>query len=75
MTLYRASGDYEKLAVATKTSWGPWLDRIADHFGVLSIAAFDSPKVRPFIRQWRNKYAETPRRLRKPSDKGRLNDA
>jgi integrase len=61
VTLYKASGDYEKLAIATKAGWGPWLDRIAGHFGTLSIAAFDTPKIRPFIRQWRNKYAETPR--------------
>ena len=38
----------------------PWLDRIAAYFD-LSIAAFDNPKVRPIIRQWRNKYADTPR--------------
>ena len=60
MTLYKASGDYQKLAVATKATWGPWLDRIADHF-TLSIAAFDNPRVRAIIRQWRNRYAETPR--------------
>jgi integrase len=36
------------------------LDRIAAYFE-LSIAAFDNPKVRPIIRQWRNKYADTPR--------------
>jgi integrase len=34
--------------------------RIAGYFD-LSIAAFDHPKVRPHIRQWRNKYAHTPR--------------
>ena len=61
MTLYKTSGDYQKLAISTKTSWGPWLDRIADYFGTLSIAAFDNPQVRPIIRQWRNRYAETPR--------------
>jgi integrase len=60
VTLYRASTEYEKLAVSTKTSWGPWLDRIADYFD-LSIAAFDNPRIRPIIRTWRNKYAKTPR--------------
>ena len=60
MTLYRASGDYQKLAASTKVQWGPWFDRIAAYFE-LSIAAFDNPKVRPIIRQWRNKYADTPR--------------
>ena len=61
VTLYRASADYQKLAPETKRHWGPWLDRVAIHFGTLSIAAFDNPKVRKSIRQWRNKYAETPR--------------
>jgi integrase len=60
VTLYRASADYAKLAASTKRQWGPWLDRIAACFD-LSIAAFDNPKVRPIIRQWRNKYADTPR--------------
>jgi integrase len=60
VTLYKASADYEKLAPSTKRQWGPWLDRIAGYFD-LSIAAFDHPKVRPHIRQWRNKYAHTPR--------------
>jgi hypothetical protein len=61
VTLYRASPDYQKLADETKRIWGAWLDRVATHFGGLSIAAFDNPKVRPIIRQWRNQYAETPR--------------
>jgi integrase len=61
VTLYKTSADYEKLAIATKASWGQWLDRVADHFGTLSIAAFDNPRLRPVIRQWRTKYASTPR--------------
>ena len=32
------------------------------YFGELSIAQFNRPeKIRPLIRQWRNKYADTPR--------------
>jgi integrase len=61
VTLYKASADYEKTAASTKRQWSRWLDRIAEHFGDLSIAAFDNPKVRKVIRQWRNKYADTPR--------------
>jgi hypothetical protein len=59
--LYKASAAYQELAPSTKRKWGPWLDRVATHFGTLSIAAFDNPKIRQTIRQWRNKYAETPR--------------
>jgi integrase len=62
VTLYKASDDYEKNARSTKAQWGPWLDRIADYFGDLSIAQFNRPeKIRPEIRQWRNRFAATPR--------------
>jgi integrase len=62
VTLYKASAGYQKLADSTKLHWGPWLDRIGEYFGPLSIAQFDRPeKIRPLIRQWRNKYADKPR--------------
>jgi integrase len=62
VTLYRASADFKNLAVSTKRNWGPWLDRIADYFGDLSIAQFDRPqKIRSIIRQWRNRFADKPR--------------
>ena len=62
VTLYRASADFKKLAVSTIRNWGPWLDRIVDYFGDLSIAQFDRPeKIRPIIRQWRNRFADKPR--------------
>ena len=51
----------KKLAPATKENWGPWLDRIAEYFG-LSIAQFERPeKIRPIVRKWRNRYADRPR--------------
>jgi integrase len=62
VTAFKASADYRNLAYTTKVQWSRWIDRIADHFGELRIAQFDRPeKIRPFIRKWRNKYAETPR--------------
>lgn len=58
---YKAS-DYRALAESTKANWGPWLDRISEHFGELRVAQFDRPeKIRPLIRKWRNNYAGTPR--------------
>jgi integrase len=59
---YKASADFKKLEESTKQQWGPWLDRISDYFGDLSIAQFDRPqKIRPKIRQWRNQWADKPR--------------
>lgn len=62
VTLYRASPDYKGLSDSTRKQWSRWLDRIADHFGTLSIAQFDRPeKIRPIIRQWRSKWEHHPR--------------
>jgi integrase len=59
---YKASRDYKKLADSTRVQWGKWLDRIAEHFGELSIAQFDRPeKIRPVIRRWRGQWDDTPR--------------
>ncbi|MET4283586.1 tyrosine-type recombinase/integrase [Bradyrhizobium sp. LA6.12] len=59
---YKRSRDYKKLAQSTRDQWGKWLDRIGEHFGDLRIVQFDRPeKIRPLIRKWRNRWAETPR--------------
>jgi integrase len=60
--LYKVNEAYTKLAKSTRKNWGPWLDRIADHFGDLSIAQFDrTQKIRPIIIRWRGQWADTPR--------------
>jgi integrase len=62
VVLYKSSSEYQQLAASTVRNWSPWLDRIAEHFGDLSIAQFDRPeKIRPIIRQWRSKWADRPR--------------
>ena len=62
VTLYRASPDFQKLADSTRRNWSPWLDRIAEYFGGLSIAQFDRPeRIRPVIRRWRHGFADKPR--------------
>ena len=62
VVLYKASGEYEKLAASTKRNWAPWLDRIGGYFGDLQVAQFDRPeKIRPVIRQWRNRWVDKPR--------------
>jgi integrase len=62
VTLYRGSESYKKLQPSTKRYCDRWLDRIADDFGALSIAAFDNPRARKNIRQWRSQFAATPRK-------------
>lgn len=58
---YRA-GPFWKLADTTRRSWAPWLDRIRDTFGSVSIGSADRPeKMRPVIRDWRNQWASKPR--------------
>jgi integrase len=62
VTAYKASPDYKRLADTTKRQWSPWLDRIADHFGELSIAQFNrAERIKPVILKWRSKFADTPR--------------
>lgn len=62
VVLYKASEAYQALAASTQRNWAPWLDRISDHFGELSIVQFDRPeRIRPVIRKWRAKYADKPR--------------
>ena len=47
---------------STRKNWGPRLDKICDNFGDLRTAQFDRPeKIRKVIRQWRNKWSDTPR--------------
>ena len=59
---YRASPAWKRTAGTTKKTWGPWLDKVADHFGSLSIAHFDRPRsIRLDIIQWRDGFAATPR--------------
>jgi integrase len=62
VTAYKASPDWQNLSVATRKNWGPWLDRISDHFGNLSIAQFDRlQKIRPIIGKWHYQWADRPR--------------
>jgi hypothetical protein len=59
---YKASNDFRGLRTSTTQSWSPWLDRVSDYFGELSIAQFERPeKIRPAIRQWHRQWADKPR--------------
>jgi integrase len=62
VTAYKANKAFQNLATSTQKNWHPWLDRISDHFGDLSIRQFDrTDKFRPVIRRWRSQWEDTPR--------------
>jgi integrase len=58
---YRAADEWKGLADITRKKWSPWLDRIQEHFGALSIRQFDRPEIRADIRRWRDKRKAQPR--------------
>lgn len=58
---YEASSAWTGLSPKTKENWRPWLRRIQDAFGTVSIAAFDRPLIRVAIRKWRDRWSATPR--------------
>jgi hypothetical protein len=59
---YRASSYFlEDLQPSTRALWSPWLDRIRDHFGALSIRQFDRPSIKPEITRWHRSRRGTPR--------------
>lgn len=58
---YKASDAFTGLADTTRRSWSPWLDRIRDDLGRLSIKTFDRPEVRQVIKKWRGKWKYSPR--------------
>jgi len=58
---YRASDDFQRLAQTTRDLWSPWLDRIRDKFGSLSIRQFDRVTTKPEIRRWHSSWKATPR--------------
>jgi integrase len=59
---YKGSDEYKALADSTKRVWGPWLDKVKDHFGKLRIKQFDrTDAIRPVIRKWRAKWSKQPR--------------
>lgn len=61
VALYKDSDGFKDNAESTRAVWGPWLDRITDQFGALSVRHFDNPAFRVDIRKWRDKWKATPR--------------
>jgi hypothetical protein len=42
-------------------NWTPFLDAVKERFGRLSVRNFDRPTITRDIREWRDKWADTPR--------------
>lgn len=59
--MYRANDAWKSLSDKTRKNWSPWLDKIQEHFGGLSITAFDRPLIKQAIKAWRDKFKATPR--------------
>jgi len=58
---YKA-GPFLELADSTKRVWTPWLDEVGRYFDPLPLRTFQHPeKIRPLIREWRNRFAAKPR--------------
>jgi integrase len=62
VALYRGSSYFlEDLAPSTRDLWNPWLDKIRDRFGTLSIRQFDRPAIKPEVKRWHHSMRATPR--------------
>jgi integrase len=58
---FKSSGEYGKLAPATKRAYVAYLKMIENEFGDMPIEALSDPSVRGEFMQWRDKLAGTPR--------------
>jgi integrase len=58
---YTASDEYRGNADSTKALWKPWIDKIKERFGHLSIKLFDRAEFRVDIRNWLKRWSKTPR--------------
>jgi len=56
------TGPFLEIADSTKRVWTPWLDEIGTSFDPLPLRVFHHPeKIKPLIREWRNRFASKPR--------------
>lgn len=59
--LYKASGDFKRLAPSTQKLYGSALEAIEEHFGTLALVALKSDQMPAHIRTWRDEVADRPR--------------
>lgn len=58
---YRSSDEWNGLALKSRLNWKPFINSAEETFGKISITAFDRPLIRVAIRQWRDRYKQSPR--------------
>jgi integrase len=59
---YKASPEFTKLAPSTRRAYLGYVKLVEDEFGDLPIAALADRRVRGEFKNWRDKYANTPRK-------------
>jgi integrase len=59
---YKAASEFTSLAPSTRRAYLAYLKLIEDEFGDLPLAALADRRVRGEFKNWRDKYAETPRK-------------
>lgn len=64
---YRESPEFKDLADKTQLDYRLWLDRISERFGKAPIPAFEDPRMRGVIIEWRNTWEKQPRTADKAS--------
>ena len=59
---YKASAEYNRLQPSTLRAYAAYIRLIEQEFGDMPLAALADPRVRGDFKQWRNSFAETPRK-------------
>ena len=62
IAMYKASPDFTQLAASTRRSYTSYIRLIEDEFGDLPLAALGDRRVRGEFKNWRDNYANTPRK-------------
>ena len=59
---YKGSAEFKTLAPSTRRSYLAYIKLIEDDFGDLPLAALDDKRVRGEFKNWRGRFANTPRK-------------
>ena len=59
---YKASAEYNRLRPSTLRAYATYIRLIEQEFGDMPLSALSDPRVRGDFKQWRDSFAETPRK-------------